>query len=88
MKRKSVQIIEPERIGNGKLILYKQSSTRSFMCKFFAEGKYKVRSLGTENYERAVKMAIDWHDETTIDRAPLDRDPSHHSDRGAGARAG
>jgi integrase len=63
MKRKSVQIIEPERIGNGKLILYKQSSTRSFMCKFFAEGKYKVRSLGTENYERAVKMAIDWHDE-------------------------
>ncbi len=33
------------------------------MCKFFAEGKYKVSSLGTTNFNSAKESAQDWYDQ-------------------------
>jgi integrase len=63
MKRKSVSITNVHKFRDKRLIIYKQSSTTNWYAKFFAEKKYKVRSLGTESFNEAKQTAFDWYDQ-------------------------
>ena len=56
------QLINIHKFRDGKLRVYKQTRTRNWYARFFVEGKYKVRSLGTESFNEAKQVAFDWYD--------------------------
>jgi integrase len=67
-KSKSVGKTNWHKLRDGRLKIFKQTSTRNWMAQFFAEGKYKVRSLGTENFNEAKQVALDWYDELRFNK--------------------
>jgi integrase len=67
-KTKGVEKTNWHKLRDGRLKIFKQTSTRNWMAQFFAEGKYKVRSLGTENYNEAKQVALDWYDELRFNK--------------------
>ena len=62
-KRRSFSLTNVHRFRDGRLIVYKQSNVKNWYCKFHTEGKYKVHSTGTTNFNTAKQTAMDWYDE-------------------------
>ena len=62
-RQRSFSITNVHRFRDGRLILYKQSNVKNWYCKFHTEGKYKVRSTGSTNFNNAKQTAMDWYDE-------------------------
>ena len=60
---KSYSIEKIHKFRDGKLHIYKKSTMKNWMCRFFAEGRYKVQSTGETNLSTAKQMAMDWYDE-------------------------
>jgi integrase len=48
---------------DGRLSVYKQSTTKNWYARFYTEGSYKVRSTGETNFNTAKQVAEDWYDE-------------------------
>ena len=58
----SYKITDIHKLRDGRLHLYKRSDCRFWMCRFYAEGKYKVTSTGELSVSSAKSFAEDWHD--------------------------
>ena len=56
-------MVEVHKFRDGKLSVYKQSTTQNWYARFFTEGKYKVFSTGETNFNTAKRVAQDWYDE-------------------------
>ena len=41
---------------DGKLSVYKQTSTKNWYARFYTEGRYKVRTLGTTNFNTTKRF--------------------------------
>ncbi len=63
IRRRSFSLTNVHRFRDGRLIVYKQSNVKNWYAKFHTEGKYKVRSTGTTNFNTAKQTAMDWYDE-------------------------
>ena len=61
--QKSFLITKMHKFRDGKLHVYKTSTGSNWMCRFYAEGKYKVKSTLETNLSTAKQMAMDWYDE-------------------------
>ncbi len=48
---------------DGKLHVYLKNNSDIWMCRFFADGKYKVKSTGETTLGQAKDFALDWYDE-------------------------
>ena len=48
---------------DGKLHVYLKNNSDIWMCRFFADGKYKVKSTGETTLGKAKDFALDWYDE-------------------------
>jgi integrase len=57
------KMTDMHKFKDGHLEVYKQSTTKNWYARFYTEGKYKVRSLGTTNFNTAKTIAQDWHDD-------------------------
>jgi hypothetical protein len=57
------KMVNIHKFKDGKLRVYKQSSTKNWYARFYTEGKYKVRSLGTTSFNTAKTIAQDWYDD-------------------------
>jgi len=47
---------------DGRLHVYKQKNCRFWMCRFYAEGKYKTASTKETSFPTAKAFALDWYD--------------------------
>lgn len=61
--RRSHKMIQIHKFCDGRLSVYKQSTTKNWYARFYTEGKYKVRSTGETNFNTAKRVAIDWYEE-------------------------
>ena len=61
--KKSFEIKTIHKFRDEKLHVYKVSTSRNWMCRFYADGKYKVKSTLETNLSTAKQIAMDWHDE-------------------------
>jgi integrase len=66
--RKSHKMTNIHKFCDDRLYVYKQSTTRNWYARFFAEGKYKVRSLGTSSLNEAKELAKDWYNELKLNK--------------------
>ena len=59
----NAKMINVHKFKDGKLSVYKQSSTKNWYARFYTEGRYKVRTLGTTDFNTAKTTAQDWYDD-------------------------
>ncbi len=59
----SFEIVDMHKFRDGRLHVYKQSNCDYWMIRFYAEGKYKVRSSKSKSFSIARAVAEDWYDE-------------------------
>jgi len=65
-KQRSAKMLNLEKLCGGKLKLYQLDNQNNWFARFFAEGKYKTTSLGTENYKIAKDQAISWYEDLRV----------------------
>jgi integrase len=58
----SWKVVELTKLRDGRLHLYRQDNCRFWICRFYADGKYKVKSTGELSYSPAKSFAEDWYD--------------------------
>ena len=63
VRKKSFEIKKVHKFRDGRLHVYKVSTSRNWMCRFYADGKYKVKSTLETNLSTAKQIAMDWYDE-------------------------
>jgi integrase len=62
MGRKSkLEIIKMRKYIDNKLHIFQYNNTKNWYARFFAQGKYKVRSLKETKFEVAKEIAHDWY---------------------------
>ena len=59
----SYKVTEIQKYREGKLHVYKRSDSRFWLCRFYAEGKYKTKSTGEMTLTDAKSFALDWYDD-------------------------
>jgi integrase len=57
----SYKITKIKKFMDGKLHVYKRDDSRFWLCRYFAEGKYKVKSTGEERLHEAKEVAETWY---------------------------
>ena len=57
------QITKIHKYRDGKLHVYLKNNSDIWMCRFYAEGKYKVKSTGETTIAKAKDFSCDWYDE-------------------------
>jgi integrase len=57
------QISEIHKFRDGRLHVFKRSDCRFWMCRFYAEGRYKVASTKELTFSAAKSFAENWFDE-------------------------
>jgi integrase len=62
MVRKSkLQIIKMRKYIDNKLHIFQYNDTKNWYARFYAQGKYKVRSLKETKFETAKEIAHEWY---------------------------
>jgi hypothetical protein len=61
--KKSFEIKTIHKFRDGRLHVCKVSTSRNWMCRFYADGQYKVKSTLETNVSTAKQIAMDWYDE-------------------------
>ena len=57
------QLTKIHKYRDGKLHVYLKNNSDIWMCRFYAEGKYKVKSTGETTIAKAKDFSCDWYDE-------------------------
>ena len=57
------RIVDIHKIRDGRLHIFKRDDSRYWLCRFFVNGRYKVKSTGEEKITAAKRFAEDWYDE-------------------------
>jgi len=64
----SNRIIKIHKYKDQKLHVFKRDDSRFWLCRFYSEGKYKVKSTGEENLRDARDFAEIWYDDIRHDQ--------------------
>jgi hypothetical protein len=59
----SYKVTEIQKYRDGKLHVYKRSDSRFWLCRFYADGKYKTSSTKEQTLTKAKNFAMEWYDE-------------------------
>ena len=57
------QITKIHKYRDGRLHVYLKNNSDIWMCRFYADGKYKVKSTGETTLGKAKEFSCDWYDE-------------------------
>jgi len=58
----SYKMTEIHKFRDERLHLYKRSDCKFWMCRFFADGKYKTSSTKETSFSSGKKFALEWYD--------------------------
>ena len=58
----SNKIIKIHKYRDEKLHVYKRDDSQFWLCRFYADGKYKVKSTGETNLTKSKDFALKWYD--------------------------
>ena len=64
----SYKITEIQKYRDGRLHVYKRSDSRFWLCRFYADGKYKTASTKETTLPKAKHFATDWYDKIRFDQ--------------------
>ena len=59
----SYKIIKIKKYKDEKLHVYLRNDSRFWLCRFYADGKYKVKSTGETDLREARDFAEEWYDD-------------------------
>ena len=59
----SNKIIKIHKYRDDKLHLFLRDDSRYWLCRFFADGRYKVKSTKEEKHRQAKQFAENWYDD-------------------------
>ena len=59
----SYKIIKIKKYKDEKLHVYLRNDSRFWLCRFYADGKYKVKTTGETDLREARDFAEDWYDD-------------------------
>jgi integrase len=59
----SYKIVKIHKFRDGKLHLFLRSDSKYWLCRFYADKRYKVKTTGEENLTLARDFALNWYDD-------------------------
>ena len=65
----SYKMTEIHKFRDERLHLYKRSDCKFWMCRFFADGKYKTSSTKETSFSSGKKFALEWYDKLRFEAA-------------------